>query len=137
MEKYVNRSAASDPIYRIHSSWYFIHNQQSYLIFFPLESNFGGKAYHRMIESKEIGFRSTVISTSIDRANSLHLDEFHDESFYRSASFMDIARQTSEHGLSITLHRDDTVINKISPTLSKRLVKVKYLISFILELSSE
>ena len=78
-----------------------------------------------MIESKEIRFRSTVISTSINRTNSFHLGDPQNETFYRSVSFMDIARQTSEHDLSITLHRDDTVMNKICPEFSKRMVKVK------------
>ena len=78
-----------------------------------------------MIQSKEIAFRSTVISESIDRANPFDLNDSQNESFHRSASFMDIARQTSDHDLSITLYRHDTVMNKISPTFSKRMIQVE------------
>ena len=91
----------------------------------PSYSIFVGTAYRKMIESNEIAFRSTVLSTSMDRANSFHLGDPQNESFHRSASFMDIARQTSEQDLSITLHRDDTVMSKIYPALSKRMVKVE------------
>ena len=78
-----------------------------------------------MIESKEITFRSTGISTSIDRETPFYHGDTQNESFNRSASFKDIARQTLEHDLSITLHREDTVMSRISPTFSKRIVKVE------------
>ena len=48
------------------------------------------------------------------------------QSFYRSASFMDISRQTTENELSITLRKNDTLMDKISPAMSRRLIKVTF-----------
>ena len=82
-----------------------------------------------MIESKDIVFRSTVVSASIDRTNSFRNCGDQNETFDRSASFMDIARQTSENDFSIKLYQTDTIMNKISPPLSKRMVKVTLFVS--------
>ena len=84
-----------------------------------------------MIESKELAFQSVVSSTSIDRIDSFPLNLNQNECFNRSISFMDIARQTSEHQLSITLHSDDTWMCKKSPALAKRLNKVEFLSFFV------
>ena len=85
-------------------------------------SNLAEIARRKMIESNELSCRSVAYSASNNQ--SIFGDD-HRASFYRSSSFTDIARQTSEHELCIILHRDDTLWNKISPSLSKQAVKVK------------
>ena len=45
-------------------------------------------------------------------------------SIYRSTSFADISRQTDEQELSIVLDGNDTLMKKLSPSISKKMIKV-------------
>ena len=45
-------------------------------------------------------------------------------SIYRSASFTDISRQTNEQDLSIVVGGNDTLMNKMSPSISKKMITV-------------
>ena len=64
---------------------------------------------------KELSFQPSVFGRSSDRI----------PSFDRSASFMDISRQTTENELSITARPNDTLMNRLSPSMNKRLDAVK------------
>ena len=46
--------------------------------------------------------------------------------FDRSASFMEISHQTADNELSISARSDDTLLNKISPSINKRMTAVKH-----------
>lgn len=96
---------------------------------------------------KNIVFDSSVSSRAIIRStgqrSSLSMrrsnsgindcvDDEHEEELlglFRSGSFTDIARQTINHKLTITMHTDDTVIHRISPGFSKPVIKVQFFIA--------
>ena len=60
--------------------------------------------------------------SSVMPASSDQIDNFH-----RHVSFMDIRRQTTQNELSITVLSSNTLMNKISPSMNKRLTAVKHL----------